>query len=487
MEFFKNQFEREKLANKLFLKKQYFCTEMKEGTSIGAHLKHMKELTDKLAAIGAPIDEEDQVVTLLGSLPQSYSTLVTALEARVDDIKLDFVQQALMHEEQKLKGQSTHSKGQEESALMGRPRKPLKFQNQKCYHCGQPGHFRQDCPKRKQQDNSKAMHRAKAVGEKPLDLDSGSADEGVFAASVGSAGLPQMGRWLVDSGASSHMTSEKEILSNYHEFEKPEKVGLGDGRTVDAVGVGNVYINMQLRDCEPNECMIYKVLHVPKLACNLFSVRAAASRGKSVKFSDNKCWIYNRAGNVCGIGSLVDKLYQLDCEPVTSERATVVSEQGHDMDLWHQRLGHLGRQRLQETISKQLVNGMNVSKTAKLSFCEGCIEGKMHRKPFAPVGKIGSTERLQLVHSDVCGPMSTESVGGKKYFVTFTDDYSCCCSVYFMKHKSEVLEKFKVFETATTSNSGQRIRKLQTNNGGECISKEFEAYMKSKGIFYELS
>ena len=67
------------------------------------------------------------------------------------------------------------------------------------------------------------------------------------------------------------------------------KVGLGDGRTVDAVGMGNVFISMQLNKCESNECMIYKVLYVPKLACNLFSVRAAASKGKSVKFSDDKC------------------------------------------------------------------------------------------------------------------------------------------------------------------------------------------------------
>ena len=86
----------------------------------------------------------------------------------------------------------------------------------------------------------------------------------------------------------------------------------------------------------------------------------------------------------------------------------------------------------------------------------------------------------------VCGPMSTESIGGKKYFVTFTDDYSCCCSVYFMNHKSEVLEKFKDFEAATTS-SGERIRKLQTDNGGEYVSKEFEAYLKSKRIFREVS
>ena len=53
----------------------------------------MKELTDKLSSIGAPITEEDQVVTLLGSLPPSFSNLVAALEARVDDLTLDFVQQ----------------------------------------------------------------------------------------------------------------------------------------------------------------------------------------------------------------------------------------------------------------------------------------------------------------------------------------------------------------------------------------------------------
>ena len=98
----RNHFERETLANKLFLKK-YFHTEMKDGTSMEAHLKHMKEITDKLAAIGSPINEEDQVVTLLGSLPQSYSTIVTALEARADDITLNFVQQALTHEETKIK------------------------------------------------------------------------------------------------------------------------------------------------------------------------------------------------------------------------------------------------------------------------------------------------------------------------------------------------------------------------------------------------
>ena len=75
--------------------------EMKDGSAVKDHLKDMKELTDRLAAIGAPISEEDQVVTLLGSLPRSYNGLVTALEARGDNISLDFVQQAIVNEEQK--------------------------------------------------------------------------------------------------------------------------------------------------------------------------------------------------------------------------------------------------------------------------------------------------------------------------------------------------------------------------------------------------
>ena len=90
---------------------------MKEGTSMEARLKQMKEITDQLAAIGAPISNEDQVVTLLGSLPRSYSTLMTALEARGDDLTLRFVQQALIQEEQKRKG--VLPEGSRSTALVG--------------------------------------------------------------------------------------------------------------------------------------------------------------------------------------------------------------------------------------------------------------------------------------------------------------------------------------------------------------------------------
>ena len=145
----RSHFERDTLANKLFLKKQYFRAEMKEGTPMEAHLKQMKEITDRLAAIGAPIDEEDQIVTLLGSLPRSYSTLVTALETRGDGLTLSFVRQALIQEEQKRKGVVPEEV--QPTALVSRMKRQAtpRSKQGKCFNCKQPGHFFQRLSKGK--------------------------------------------------------------------------------------------------------------------------------------------------------------------------------------------------------------------------------------------------------------------------------------------------------------------------------------------------
>ena len=252
-----------------------------------AHLKSMKELTDKLAVIGAPISEEDQVVTLLGSLPQ---TLVTALEACVDDVSL---RKLLV---------SGEGSGRQQSALVGKQGKKLR-----CYGCSEEGHFRRDCPKRKE---SRKPHTAKSATE---ERHSDSESEQSTGAFVVSTKTHKTTGWLVDSGASSHMTCKRELLKDYKEFEKPEKVSLGDSRTVEAIGVGNIHLNMQFKVSDPKKCVMYRVLYVPKLACNL---RAAASKGNVVKFSATKCWIRNSKSNLCGMGPLQDKMYQLNCEPV---------------------------------------------------------------------------------------------------------------------------------------------------------------------------
>eukprot|EP00795_Rhopilema_esculentum_P005475 gene5475-biopygen462 len=92
-------FQRGTISNELFPKRQYFTSEMLEGQSVQDHLKRMKEIADKHHALGSTVAEEEQVVALLISLPPSYTTLVTALEAKGDELSLAFVQQALINEE----------------------------------------------------------------------------------------------------------------------------------------------------------------------------------------------------------------------------------------------------------------------------------------------------------------------------------------------------------------------------------------------------
>jgi len=77
-----------------------------------------------------------------------------------------------------------------------------------------------------------------------------------------------------------------------------------------------VHINMLNQS---KRCVTYQVLYVPILACNLFSVRTAASKGNDVKFGHTRCWIRDSKVGLCGTDSLIDKLYKLDCELATTE------------------------------------------------------------------------------------------------------------------------------------------------------------------------
>ena len=76
---------------------------LKEGDSVQEHIKKMIEIFEELAVVGDPLQEEDQVIHLLAGLPESYSMLVTALEANADVPKMEVVMERVLHEERKQK------------------------------------------------------------------------------------------------------------------------------------------------------------------------------------------------------------------------------------------------------------------------------------------------------------------------------------------------------------------------------------------------
>ena len=112
-----------------------------------------------------------------------------------------------------------------------------------------------------------------------------------------------------------------------------------------------------------------------------------------------------------------------------------------DIYLWHCRLGHINKNRINRLKNEGI---LNVDDFESLTTCESCLLGKMTKSPFTGKGERAS-DILGLIHSDVCGPMSTSARGGYNYFITFTDDLSRFGYVYLMRHKSESFEMFKLY------------------------------------------
>ena len=85
-------------------------------------------------------------------------------------------------------------------------------------------------------------------------------------------------------------------------------------------------------------------------------------------------------------------------------------------------------QYIKDIIFKGLVTGINnvgnMSINSSDKNCEACVQGKMHHKSFPKKSQSRATKILELVHSDLCGPMQVNSIGGSRYVLTFTDDYS---------------------------------------------------------------
>jgi hypothetical protein len=128
---------------------------------------------------------------------------------------------------------------------------------------------------------------------------------------------------------------------------------------------------------------------------------------------------------------------------VEEEIIPIVS--GEKAMLWHQRLRHIGENGLRLLHGKGMVEGMS-NFSLDFDFCEHCLYGKHNRVRF-PSGAKREEGILQLVHSDVFGPMLVPSLGKSVYYVSFIDKFSRNTWIYFLRNKSKVFDRFKEFKT----------------------------------------
>nr|GFA05268.1 hypothetical protein [Tanacetum cinerariifolium] len=142
----------------------------------------------------------------------------------------------------------------------------------------------------------------------------------------------------------------------------------------------------------------------------------------------------------------------------------------------------IGEFHFKKRIEKLQHNGLlNLTNIKSFEKCVSCMSGKMTRKPCSHQVER-SKDLLGLIHTDICSPFRTVSRQGASYFVTFTDDFSRYGYVYFLKHKHEVFETFKVFQKEVENQLRKTIKSLRSDRGGEYTSQEFLDHLKEHGI-----
>jgi transposase InsO family protein len=144
------------------------------------------------------------------------------------------------------------------------------------------------------------------------------------------------------------------------------------------------------------------------------------------------------------------------------------------------RFRHLGYSDLRDLVKKQSVQGLS-NLDFENKFCERCVIGKHTRRQFGK-SKFSATRPIELIHTDICDPITPGLFSEKEYFITFIDDYSRKCWVYFLEKKSVAFETFKKFKIMVEKAIGKKNRSLRSDRDGEYLSNQFKSYYENHEI-----
>lgn len=199
-------------------------------------------------------------------------------------------------------------------------------------------------------------------------------------------------------------------------------------------------------------------------------------------FTKAGCTI-EKGNKVFVIGVRKNGLYQLQINMEDRPVACLATGTSKENALWHKRLGHISTGSLQTLAKKGMLKGLDYDPNNDKQICEACVFGKQHKDHFLRRSNgVRTDDLLELVHTEVCGPMEAASKGGSKYFVSFIDEYSRFVHIEPMKHKSEVLGLFKAYKARVELELVRKIKRLCSDNGGEYRNNAYNQLCLQVGI-----
>jgi len=300
--------------------------------------------------------------------------------------------------------------------------------------------------------------------------------------------------WYLDSGASKHVCGHRNHMTNYKPMTPLAVLG-ANNQALFAQGMGDIHAWLSPADTQASPMIpvtLCDVLYVPGISCNLLAVTPLVKAGYRVVFEGNVALLQDGSTQVTWGEvrlSASEGLFHVFITPrmETATMVTTVSVGAFSLTttaergrLWHDRLGHLNAQQMEQLYSGSLID----SKVDKEFSCDSCQVGKSHRAAMPTAATHRSTRPLQLVHSDICGPINVQALGDVRYMLTFVDDFSRYVAIYLMHGRSgnEVLDCFRDYKTWAETTTGNTLVALRTDGAGEYVKGVFNDFIVEHGI-----
>jgi transposase InsO family protein len=275
--------------------------------------------------------------------------------------------------------------------------------------------------------------------------------------------------WIADSGATSHMSTQRQWFKTFEPHVVPIRVA--NNAIVYSKGIGLMVMEPLDESLDP--VCLSRVLYVPTLQNNLFAVLHLVTSHRFQVEIEGTEMLFLRNGACILTATIRNKTAWLDMRTPNAPESALRGEDIWDRSLWHQRLGHISKDLLKQAIKGNVADGLVINNNAPLLLhCEPCIVGKHHADPF-PKKALHRTTRLV--------PMSS----GYWYWVTFIDNWSCYGWIYLLKRKSDVFEAFKAFKAFVELQYSVSIECLHNDQGGEYIGHIWDTYFAETGICHK--
>ena len=447
--------------------KEEFLTVMPLTPDVGAQQTQLDKFFMVLTLIGLRPDLEPIRDQILGSSSVPSLDDVFARLLRISSTQT--LPSDSTSDSSVLVSQTTSRGGR--SGTRGRGQRPH------CTYCNKLGHTRDRCYQLHGRP-PRTAHMAQS-SDSPLPQPPSSSASQTSQASIASVAQPgnasaclthtsSLGPWILDSGASDHLSGNKDLFSSITTTSDLPTVTLANGSQTVAKGIG---LALPLPSLP-----LTSVLYTPECPFNLISIsKITRTLNCSITFSDKFVTLQDRStGKTIGIGRESQGLYHL-----TSDSSPAVCISTDAPLLIHNRLGHPSLSKFQKMVPR-------FSTLSSLP-CESCQLGKHTRVSFPKRLNNRAKSPFELVHTDVWGPCRTASTLGFQYFVTFIDDYSRCTWLFLMKNRAELFSIFQKFYTEIQTQFNISIRVLRSDNAREYFSAQFTSFMSHHGILHQSS